>query len=188
MTVKPVGRARAEREASALLSRLNMVKPPIDPYRIAEVEGISVSPERLPRDTSSILLRDPSGLRIICVNTAHSETRKRFSVAHELGHAVLHFGNRPPSVGEAAVSRPLEVLFRDGLAGTGTDRVEIDANTFAAALLMPSELTTETFIERLQRSPNTRTDRLVKEMAIDFGVSEQAMSYRLINLGVIDPA
>ena len=188
MSVRPVGRARAEREAQNVLARHKVGGAPVDPYEIAEHEGIHVLLERLPLDTSSMLLREPSGARIICVNNGHSDTRKRFSVAHELGHAVLHFSPSPPSVSQAAVSRPLEVLFRDGLAGAGTDRVEIDANTFAAALLMPELLIKHTLKEKLQGFSYGRTDRVVKELATDFGVSEQAMSYRLINLEVIDPA
>jgi Zn-dependent peptidase ImmA (M78 family) len=32
------------------------------------------------------------------------------------------------------------VILRDESAGQGTDRVEIDANTFAATLLMPEDM------------------------------------------------
>jgi len=179
---------KVERTALELLARHEITTLPIDPVSIARAEGIRTLFEHLPHDTSSVLLREPSGRRTIAVNKTHSDTRQRFSVAHEIGHAFLHFNGHAPSVSEAAVSRPLEVLFRDGLAGTGTDTKEIEANAFAATLLMPSERVTFAFRERLNASPKLRTDVLIKELASEFGVSPQAMRFRLMNLGVVDPA
>jgi hypothetical protein len=179
---------KVERAALELLARHGISTLPIDPVSIASAEGIRTMFEHLPHDTSSVLLREPSGRRTIAVNKSHSDTRQRFSVAHEIGHAFLHFGGRAPSMSEAAVSRPLEVLFRDGLAGTGTDTKEIEANAFAATLLMPAERVRVAFRERLNASPKVRTNILIKELAVDFGVSPQAMRFRLMNLGVVDPA
>ncbi len=188
MSVRAVGREQSERAAARFLSRHDVAKVPVDPYELAQLEGITVLFEHLPRDTSSLLLREPSGVKVICVNASHSETRKRFSVAHELGHATLHFDARPPAVSEAAVSRPLEVLFRDGAAAAGTDQVEIDANTFAAAVLMPTGLAINHFRAKLSETPLASTERVIKELATTFDVSQQAMSYRLVNLGLVDPA
>lgn len=187
MSVRPVGRAKSERGATELLARHGIRSAPVDPEEIARLEGIRVFYEHLPRDTSSVLLREPSGTRIICVNSVHSEVRRRFSVAHEIGHAALHFSRTAPAISEAAVSRPLEVLFRDGLAGAGTDRIEIDANTFAAALLMPESLVTAALREQLGKTSSPRKGALVRNLSEGFAVSEQAMGYRLINLGLIDP-
>ena len=188
MSPRAAGRQAAERAAAELLSRHRISRAPIDPYRLAKAEGIEVVHEAMSPDTSSMLLREPSGDRVICVNESHSVARQRFSVAHELGHAVLHFGSRSPAVSEAAVSRPLEVLFRDGLAESGTDAVEVDANSFAAALLMPASAVTVEFRTRLRSGPRRSTGAIIDQVASVFGVSSQAMSYRLINLGVVDPA
>jgi Zn-dependent peptidase ImmA (M78 family) len=185
---RAVGPHRAERAANDLLCRYSVSRPPVDPVAIAQKEGLVIVYERLPNDTSSVLLREPSGRRLIGVNSRHPMTRQRFSAAHELGHAMLHFDAAPPATSEAVVSRPLEVLFRDRLAGQGTDKVEIDANVFAASLLMPANLVTAALRGALDSYPKRSMNRVVLELASLFGISEQALRYRLINLNLIDPA
>lgn len=188
MTANSTVPIKVERAAIELLDRHGIVKPPIDPVALAKAEGIRTVFEYLPHDTSSVLFREPSGRRTIAVNKNHSNTRQRFSVAHEIGHAFLHFSSDAPETSEAAISRPLEVLFRDGLAGSGTDTKEIEANSFAAILLMPSDQVTNAFKRRLKMLPKVKTNNLIKELAVEFDVSPQAMQYRLVNLGVVDPA
>jgi len=183
-----VGPAKAEAAANRLLKQYGIERPPIDPVGLAKQEGIVVVYEPMPADTSSLLLRESSGRRVIGVNARHAESRKRFSVAHEIGHALLHFDAKAPSKSEAAVSRPLEVLFRDGLAQQGTDEVEIDANVFAASLLMPAQLLRPAFRDALQGQGPRSLVRVIERLARDFDVSEQALRYRLINLNLIDPA
>ena len=183
-----VGTHRAEQEAMRLLAENGIHRPPVDPVGLARRKGMLVVYENLPSDTSSVLIREPSGRRLIGINSRHSPTRQRFSTAHELGHALLHFDSNKPAIIEAAVSRPLEVLFRDGVAEQGTDRVEIDANVFAASLLMPAELIRGAFRSGLEQDRRRSVSRVIEELATDFDVSEQALRYRLINLHLIDPA
>ena len=73
--------------------------------------------------------------------------------------------------------------FRDPTASLATDREEIEANAFAAALLMPERLVLEAVSQLLtaaHHTPETLTVLLAKK----FEVSEAAMDYRLINLGI----
>lgn len=186
--VRAVGAQKAEEAANKLLDEYLITKPPIDPVDLARQEGLVVVYERLPGDTSSVLLREASGRRFIGINSRHADTRRRFSTAHELGHALLHFDSSPPATTEAVVSRPLEVLFRDGLAGQGTDKVEIDANVFAACLLMPAQFLRPAFRRAIETHGTRSLSRVVERLAADFTVSEQALRYRLINLNLIDPA
>jgi hypothetical protein len=101
---------------------------PVPVEEISANLGLEVVYENLPPDTSSVLIRQPNGRHVIGVNTRHAARRQRFSLAHELGHALLHFPPEAPHSDEAVVDRPLEWLFPDGLAGQGTTGVEIDAN------------------------------------------------------------
>jgi len=188
MSPRSVGRTKAEHQAAVVLRSSGVTKAPIPVEQISEELGLEVVYENLPFDTSSVLIRQPDGRRVIGVNARHASRRQRFSLAHELGHALLHFSEKAPHDGEAVVSRPLEVLFRDGLAGQGTNRVEIDANAFAAYLLMPSELVSARFRKRLQQDVARRVDDTIDDLADEFDVSAQAMRYRLANLGLIDPA
>lgn len=126
--------------------------------------------------------------RIIGINDGHSATRQRFSIAHEIGHALLHLPAEPPASGDAVVDKPIEVLFRDGIAAMGVDKREIEANAFAAELLMPAKALRERFRELIRASGSKSTDALVRELAAIYEVSTQAMGYRLANLNLIDPA
>jgi Zn-dependent peptidase ImmA (M78 family) len=178
---------RAERAAHDILQELDKAICPIDVDTIAELLEIQVVFESLPYETSSVLIREADGRRVIGVNARHPKKRQRFSIAHEIGHATLHLADRAPDDGEAVVSRPLEVLFRDGLASSGTSRTEIEANTFAANLLMPRPLVQEAFRECWEKDSSRSLDDVLDDLANNFDVSSQAMRYRLVNLGLIDP-
>lgn len=188
MTTRPVGIKKASQAATAMVEKYGVAQPPVPVHKIIENEGLRVVYERLPSDTSAVLVRHADGERLIGVNASHSPTRQRFSLAHELGHALLHFTSAPPENGDAVVDRPLEVLFRDGVASLGTSKVEVDANTFAAELLMPRKLVERSFRELLAERPRFDLDASIAELARDFEVSTQAMTYRLVNLHLIDPA
>ncbi|WP_294210281.1 ImmA/IrrE family metallo-endopeptidase [uncultured Sphingomonas sp.] len=81
-----------------------------------------------PEHTGSLYVESPSSFRIV-VPSHTSPERDRFTVAHELGHYVLHYlwaKKKNPSVPDRVVA------FR-----RGSDRIEWEANWFAAAFLMP---------------------------------------------------
>ena len=116
------------------------------------------------REISGFLLRDSSE-NTIFVEKNQSVYRKRFTIAHEIGHYVL----------EHLQSDTLNIAFRDDLSATGIDFEERAANAFAAELLMPSALV-EYVYEQTRSTVRT---------AAAFAVSESAIKYRLKNLGVI---
>lgn len=92
----------------------------------------------LPDDVSGMLLPLPKGAGqwkwSIVVNAAHADVRQRFTVAHELGHLLMHRYTMPHADGKFVVH------FRNAKSATGSDREEIEANRFAAELLMPERL------------------------------------------------
>lgn len=108
----------------------------------------------------------------LLVNQADPPYRKRFTIAHELGHHFLHLMSDGEFVdGEANLFRmPQE----DAKELTPDRRQEIQANMFAAALLMPEEHI---------RSEWPRL-RSIDEMAQLFNVSESAMGIRIDQLGL----
>src|SRR3954470_4270018 len=71
------------------------------------------------------------GRYIIGINSSHPETRKRFTIAHEMGHLVLH------QLDQVHVDKQFLVKLRDDISSQAIDPHEIEANAFAAALLMP---------------------------------------------------
>ena len=70
---------------------------------------------------------------MIGVNDLHAPRRQRFTIAHEVGHLEMHKG-RP------LVLDHVRMNMRDATSSTATDVEEIEANQFAAAILMPSDL------------------------------------------------
>ncbi|MFF8323012.1 ImmA/IrrE family metallo-endopeptidase [Streptomyces bobili] len=147
---------------------------PIDPYLIADKLEVLVVPQDMADDVSGMLLRR-DGAHVIGVNRQHSESRKRFTVAHEIGHLRLHRG-RP-----LILDTDTRVNYRDSVSSMATDREEMEANRFAAALIAP-----EVLVRREARQADFRTaQELVGILAKRFRMSEVAMNYRLINLGII---
>jgi len=111
------------------------------------------------------------------------ESRRRFSMAHELGHAELEhdFGSSESLFGPQAQQAFL--CREDDLEDRKSDerrvgrrrRSEIRANQFAVFLLMPEDLVREVW----------RNNRDVRACADALAVSVQAMSYRLNDLKLI---
>jgi Zn-dependent peptidase ImmA (M78 family) len=169
--------ARSDAEARALLTEFGINEAPIDPVQLAEKLGVLVVPQDMPGDVSGMLLRR-DGEQVIGVNQKHHPNRQRFTVAHELGHLRLHRG-RP-----LILDTDTRVNFRDTVSSMATDREEMEANRFAAALLAP-----EPMVRHAAREAEFRTAKqLVHLMARHFDMSDMAMNYRLINLGIIaDP-
>ncbi|MFE6460559.1 ImmA/IrrE family metallo-endopeptidase [Streptomyces cinereoruber] len=169
--------ARSDAAAKLLLTQFGIDEAPIDPVLIAEKLGVLVVPQDMSDDVSGMLLRRGDE-QVIGVNQKHHENRQRFTVAHELGHLRLHRG-RP-----LILDTDTRVNFRDTVSSMATDREEMEANRFAAALLAP-----EAMVRRAAREAEFRTaQQLALLMARRFEMSEVAMNYRLINLGIIaDP-
>ncbi|HIB1507727.1 TPA: ImmA/IrrE family metallo-endopeptidase [Salmonella enterica subsp. enterica serovar Muenchen] len=140
---------------------------PVDPVWIANELGLDVVEIVMENNVSGALLKEPEQDPVIILNKNDSNVRKRFTCAHELGHYVKRTDN----------GQPLEYQFvdyRDKLASQGTDADEKFANNFAACLLMPQEETS--------RLHNKGYSSVM--MASYFGVSDDAIRFRLMNLNL----
>ncbi len=102
--------------------------------------------------------------------------RKRFTMAHELGHFVLH-KNKLDSLRSIFDSNQYQA---DGI----TEEEETEANDFAAEILMPEDKVREIFAETM-RSQNNNEDRTIEEMSKIFQVSKMAIKLRLYLLDLI---
>lgn len=144
---------------------------PVDPFEIAKNLGIKAYSAHLDPGVSGMLIKVAGEDPEIYVEASDSPNRRRFTCAHEIGHYVKR---------SATGDNEWEyVEHRDLLTSQGSDPEEIYANQFAASLLMPQEE-----VERLIKDP----DNVASEtafLAARFGVSEDAMRYRLVNLGFL---
>lgn len=114
------------------------------------------------------------GVRLIIVATSPVPTRQRFTLAHELGHLLAGDDQQ---------------LWIDEDVMDPADRrqpSEMRANAFAAAFLMP-ETTVRQTAERRRGDGQPLTEHDFAAMVMEFVVSPSALSYRLSNLGLIDP-
>ena len=147
--------------AQRVLKETGFLKPPIPVEEVAKALGIAVYPWSFIDDVSAVLVRS-SRLTAIAINEKHPETRQRFSVAHELGHAVLGHAEN------LYIEFVAPMLFQE----QSPQRIdhEREANWFAADLLMPAESVREDY---------KRFKGDVSQMAKHYKVSEQAMWARL---------
>jgi Zn-dependent peptidase ImmA (M78 family) len=169
----------ARTAAERLISRVGVNAAPVDVYTIAAELGLSVVSEDLGSDVSALLVTDGKS-SIIGVHERHAATRQRFSIAHEIGHFVLRHQFQPGE--HVHVDRGRFVSERGLTASAGVDPKEIEANQFAASLLMPAKLV-RARAARLGKGPLLEDE--VRQLAREFEVSEQAMTIRLTNLGLI---
>jgi len=139
---------------------------PVDPVWVAGKLGIDVIETILPHDVSGALIKDKDKDPIIVLCKTDSTNRKRFTCAHEIGH----YAYRVTNDGDHYEYIDL----RGNLSGAGSNSEEIYANQFAAEFLMP----------RSEISSLAKTERPAFLLARDFGVSDDAMRYRLKNLGL----
>jgi Zn-dependent peptidase ImmA (M78 family) len=171
--------AAATRQAEALLAKLGVRTAPIDVRKIASQLGLRVVEEELGEDVSGALVSNPKRAAIL-VNSDHHDNRKRFTIAHELGHHVLR--HQFEEGGHVHVDRGNYISLRSKRASEGVDPKEVEANWFAASLLMPAALLRERAARIGARALH---DQHVAQLAEEFSVSEQAMTIRLSTLGLL---
>jgi len=156
-----------------LLQEHQVDAPPVDVAKLAEQMGIAVHFEPADDELSGFLLRDVDRFKaLIGVNKNHPPSRQRFTIAHELGHLLLHEGE------PLHVDRGMKVNLRDGTSSQGTIIEEKEANLFAAELLMPAH-----FIRKdLQEKLSLEIEVDIEYLAEKYKVSTQAMTFRLVYL------
>lgn len=162
---------RIENKAIEILDSLNISKPSeIDVFKIAKHLEIDVKESNMDSDMSGLfVIKDNKPY--IRYNSSENKNRQRFTIAHELGHFVLHKNE------SLFVDKNERVLYRNSQSTTGEILKEKEANAFAAALLMPKNM----IEDEINNSSNQK--EIVTHLTKVFRVSEQAMSFRLSNLG-----
>lgn len=164
--------ARAVTYAQKVLEKYWDKQLPVQPTKVIEnITASQVEPdliyvvEPMPDDISGQLTFDhDKQTYIIKVNSTKPISHQRFTLAHELGHYAMSHGDKHDNK---------VTLFRNGQS----DPDEVEANAFAAELLMPTVLVKKMIFEK---SVTT-----IESLAMIFDVSEQAMMYRLKNLGLL---
>lgn len=146
---------------------------PVPVVSIAKALNLTISEIVMPEVQGIVpsgILAKPDGNWVILINNKEVGTRKRFTIAHEIGHFLLHSALNDFVLDDFPTG---ETFYRGGI---GDDK-EKEANFFAACLLMPTEEVKTQWGSGTYKNPS--------EIAVKFNVSEVSMTYRLKELGLI---
>ena len=170
--------ALAKRRADELLREAGIRRAPVPVeklVRFVDAKVVFRSFSGHSGQISGIVHRNANGTAVIGINSKERHERQRFTIAHELGHLLLHVNE------DLHIDRNFPIGLRSGASRSGTEENEIEANQFAAALLMPPHFLAKDI------APLVGTDVIVaiEKLAAKYEVSEQAMSVRLSTLGYV---
>ena len=171
-------RRDVELEARKLLGNNSISRPPVLVDELAAALGIEVRSSAGKDDVSGALIRNDDSV-VIAVNSSHHENRQRFTIAHEIGHFLLHKGTH------FHFDDDFRVNYRRADSTELTTDEEREANWFAAALLMPEHFLKKDWL-RL-RLENHAPLLATQSLAMRYKVSPKAMEIRLVNLGFVSP-
>lgn len=163
------------REAARLVFKEAQLSLPVDLEELAQWRGLVIEPAAGWRD--ALCARLLAGERRILVNANHPSVRRRFSVAHEIGHFILGHD-------QIEVDHGVEQIFGDEAESFDVKvDVEQEANAFAVELLMPRAWVKD-------QASKVSANELVPAICGACDVSKPAAWYRIMELkvGAFSPA
>jgi Zn-dependent peptidase ImmA (M78 family) len=126
---------RPEQRLAVLVTRRFRLAPPVDLDTVAE-RVADVESDTIPGECDGLVVGLHRPRPLIIVDRWQSPARKRFTLAHELGHVLI-----PWHVGSNVLCEPEASVFDDGPT-VGPEYFaavnEVQANRFAGELLVPS--------------------------------------------------
>lgn len=166
---------RIDERAGKLLQQSDALALPVNLSRVVEWLGLSLNEKPLENEYSGFLAVKE---KTIVVNLNHPPVRRRFTIAHEIGHYQLHRRSEdiPVFIDRAVYHR------KESVAGVDYS-MEMQANAYAAGLLMPEALLDNYLEDHPALDLEKPAD--IKTLAEEFEVSRPAMEFRLINLGFV---
>lgn len=149
--------------------------------KFSEYLGISLLQFPFEDDRKSGAIAKKDDKWAIFVNEIHPPLRKRFTIAHEIGHYYQYrYGS--PALSEVAQRLDSEGIVTDLWIERNGDinEAETEANQIAAEILMPEDIVRSI----VMNDRNGLVHKSISDMAKIFGVSETAMAFRLKNLNL----
>jgi Zn-dependent peptidase ImmA (M78 family) len=165
-----------KKSPKAVLHECGIISRPVSLEKI--VQHFSIQQVQLPASADIFGAIVRKGDRVsIAINPSQHPNPQRFTLAHELGHYFCHDAQDMEHV-----DGDFRVSWRNNASSAGVDWKEIEANRFAAELLMPEDML------RKDVDKHLTIDRdAIQHLALLYGVSRLAMQFRLINLGLLPP-
>lgn len=166
-------------KASALCEEYDINTYPVDIVNLCNKNGITVFEEYLPTHVSgfiiiqSQILKKYNTNKLIVVNLLDAPSRRRFTIAHELGHYVLH--------------RQHDVEMYAHRDAGQNNSIEREANIFASNVLMPKYLVQKELDNISFDYWESSYDAfLIYKISNAFAVSEAAARVRLNELNKLN--
>lgn len=170
----------ARMQAEKLAENVGKGEVPVNVEGIAKSLGLEVLYADLGEEVSGLLISDGASAQV-CIQESDPPVRQRFTIAHEIGH---HFLLHQFESGEHVhVDKGNYISQRGPRASEGVDPKEVQANQFAASLLMPTKAIRQRIAKLAGGGPVLDTH--VESLAKEFEVSEQALTIRLTGLGLL---
>lgn len=165
--------SKASRAATEVLKSLRY-KEPLDVHALVARNGIEVQTRKMERSIPGMMVTTKSAT-LITLNASLPLNQQRFVLAHLLGHFVLH-----GKTAEVFIDRTTPIT------GAGPDvrkRItqEMEANEFAAELLMPEDVIRDRFETARPYPYNIES---LRPLAAQFGINELVLAIRLAQLGL----
>ncbi len=158
----------------------------VDPSRIADFLDLGIVWEKIPSDgDGKIAARIFPSQRLIEINEDFPELKESngfasFTIAHEIGHWVLHInqdevdGLTQQQELNLDISKESHLFLCRSSNGTKISNIEWQADYFAGSLLMPRNL-----LEETRKGRNLQNWNHLRAMADELGVSLSALKVRL---------
>ena len=161
-------KTQIERITIDLLNRHNYIDDMVDIANIVRQQNYNVFIDDLDNNISGYVDHEN---REVVLNKNETPERRRFTLAHELGHIILNSNNR--------------IQHRDNILNNqldiyANDDKEVEANYFAGCILMPRNV----FIREFN-SIKGDIDYKIQKLAYYFGVSKLAVNVRANVLNLI---
>ena len=156
--------AQSREVLTALNENIEKIKAPVNLFEILKKYQIGLKTGNF--DDSNISGAYEKKTKTIFVEKNEPYTRQTFTIAHELGHFILHD------------DKQVEFYYRSQIIKLAEEESaqEQEANWFAASLLMPEAL--------LYKFWNLTHD--LDKLSVIFAVSPTAVYYRLKNLHLVE--
>ena len=167
-----------EQKADKTLQEADAFQVPVPIDKVARHLNLTIEAVHLEDFAGVLVVNGNSGA--IGYNSAHSVLRRRFTIAHEISHFLLHARRD----GKPEVFADRRVTFRrpEDDHASAAYRRDAEANQLGAALLMPRSAVLqeiETYRSDLDE------DKDMKFLADLFRVSVPALARRLRNMGLL---
>lgn len=171
-------RQEIRKKVEKILRECCIAEAPVDVEKVARYLGAKVRFSPFEGELAGMLVR--GGLQpVIGVNSLYHLNRRRFTIAHECGHLQLH--DQEIFIDRSFRDRSFQIHWRDERSQLAVDPNEVEANCFAAELLMPHKMLEHDLAEL---DLDIEEEGELRELAQRYKVSLQALMHRLNNLMV----